>query len=61
MIGNDLLEAGADPLELMELDEAARRLRALPSQSWTPSAASTSGGEQKVRFEVLTENLAGQR
>jgi hypothetical protein len=45
----------------MELDEAARRLRALPSQAWTTSTESRRAGEHRVRLEVLTENLAGQR
>ncbi len=61
LIGHDLLEAGAEPLELMELDEAARRLRALPAQAWTSAGSRASGGEQTVKLEALTEQLASQR
>ncbi len=33
-VGRELIEEGADALELMELDEVAKRLRTLPRESW---------------------------
>ena len=38
VLGRALIEDGADGLALMELDEAARRLRALPREAWAAVA-----------------------
>jgi O-antigen/teichoic acid export membrane protein len=37
LVGHQLMEQGADSLELIELDAAARRLRTLTDQEWTPA------------------------
>jgi O-antigen/teichoic acid export membrane protein len=58
-IAHELIEAGVDTFELMELDEGAQRLRALPRQAWTAWSAETSGGGHRVRLKLLAEQLAG--
>ncbi len=58
LIGHELLEAGVEPLELMELDEAARRLRRLPSQAWNTSATPAPSIEHKVKLEAPAKHLA---
>jgi len=60
LTGHELLEAGAEPLELMELDEAARRLRALPLRAWTTPTPATPSSEHRVKLEPLTERLASR-
>jgi O-antigen/teichoic acid export membrane protein len=42
VMGHELIEKGVDPLELMELDETARRLRALPARAWPAASASAT-------------------
>ncbi len=39
LVGHELLEEGADSLELIEMDAAARRLRTLGEQGWAPSGS----------------------
>ncbi len=39
LIGRGLIEEDVDGMQLMELDEAARRLRALPCEAWAEVAA----------------------
>jgi O-antigen/teichoic acid export membrane protein len=55
---NELIEEGADGLELMELGEAVRRLRALPSQAWTTLVVEAPNRKHTVRLSALTEHLA---
>jgi O-antigen/teichoic acid export membrane protein len=60
LIAHELVEQGVDALELMELDEAARRLRALPRQAWTTSgAAEASERGLEVSLKAVAEHLAG--
>jgi O-antigen/teichoic acid export membrane protein len=58
LVGHELIEEGFEGLELMELDEAARRLRALPSQAWTAWIAQAPSGEHRVKLKTLTAHLA---
>ncbi len=64
VLGHELIEDGVEALELMELDEAARRLRALPSQAWltemAPASTSTPREEREAELGLLAEQLAGQ-
>jgi hypothetical protein len=46
LMGHELVEKGIDPLELMELDETARRLRALPARAW-PAASANACAESR--------------
>jgi hypothetical protein len=48
-MGHELLEKGVDPLELMELDETARRLRALPARAWPAAGANARAGSHEPR------------
>jgi SAM-dependent methyltransferase/O-antigen/teichoic acid export membrane protein len=48
-LGRALIEDEVDGLELMELDDAARRLRALPSEAWAALTARRTGGELVAR------------
>ena len=59
LIGHDLVEEGVDALELMDLDEAARRLRALPLRAWTTWTVHAPSGEHTVKLKTLTKHLAG--
>ncbi len=43
IVGRELIEAGVDALELMELDETAKRLRALAHEDWPPQTGRVSG------------------
>jgi len=58
LVGHQLIEQGVEALELMELDEAARRLRALPTQAWTTWNAQAPSSEHRVRLKDLTRHLA---
>jgi O-antigen/teichoic acid export membrane protein len=58
LIGNELIEDGEDALELMELDEAAQRLRALPSRAWTTWITEPPSREHRVHLSALAEHLA---
>ena len=58
LIGHELIERDVPALELMELDEAARRLRALPSRAWTTATSQAPAGEQTAKLETLTKRLA---
>jgi O-antigen/teichoic acid export membrane protein len=58
LIAHEVIEDGADAFELMELNEAARRLRALPRQAWSEWAIETPSREHKVRLKALVEHLA---
>ena len=69
LIGHELLEAGVEPLELMELDEAARRLRALPSQAWAtsdtrrcqqPSAGPAGDADEAAREPAMSVQAHGR-
>lgn len=50
LIGHELMEQGVESLELIELDDAARRLRELSSQAWTAWTAQAPSGEQPVKL-----------
>jgi Polysaccharide biosynthesis protein len=58
LLGHELIEQGVPALELMELDEAARRLRALPARAWTRSAPSAPGADHKLKLEAPAKQLA---
>lgn len=58
LIGNKLIEDGEDALELMELDEAAQRLRTLPSRAWTTWITEPPSREHRVHISALAEHLA---
>jgi len=58
-IGKDVMEDGADGFELMELNEAALRLRALPARAWTTWVTEAPNQEHRVRLSTLAEHLAG--
>ncbi len=49
VLGRALIEADVDGLELMELDEAARRLRALPREAWAELVTERPGRELQAR------------
>jgi SAM-dependent methyltransferase len=53
VLGRALIEDEVDGLELMELDDAARRLRALPSEAWTAVTARRTGGELVARVPEI--------
>ena len=59
LVGNGLTEDGFDGLELMELDEAAQRLRALPSAAWSSWISQSQEGRQRWTLKTLTKHLAG--
>ena len=59
LLAHDLVEDGADTFELMELDEAAQTLRALPRQAWSAWAVETPSRTHKVKLGELVEHLAG--
>jgi O-antigen/teichoic acid export membrane protein len=59
VMAHELLEEGLEGLELVELNEAAQRLRALPGETW--SAWTTNGHpvqDHKVRLKELIEILS---
>jgi O-antigen/teichoic acid export membrane protein len=58
VLGHELIEDGVQALDLMELDEAARRLRALSSHAWEDGIAPAPGGEQEAEPAALAEPLA---
>jgi O-antigen/teichoic acid export membrane protein len=58
LVARGLIDDGADAFELMELDEAARKLRALPSQAWSAWAVETPSRGHKVKLRELVEHLA---
>jgi hypothetical protein len=55
--GSDLVEEGVEGLELIELNEAAMRLRALPSQAWTTWVTEAPNREHRVHLRALAEHL----
>ncbi|HTD58910.1 MAG TPA: oligosaccharide flippase family protein, partial [Solirubrobacteraceae bacterium] len=57
-LARKLLDDGLDPLELVELDETARRLRALPRDSWTTwTAQGRVAPDHNVSLKDLTRRL----
>ncbi len=58
LAAHELVEDGADTFELMELDEAAHTLRALPRQAWSAWAVETPNQRHKVKPKELVEHLA---
>ncbi len=46
VVGRELVEEGVDALELMELDEAAKRLRALAREDWPEQTGEVSSSER---------------
>lgn len=58
LIGHELIEQGVPALELMELDEAARRLRTLPSQAWTTTTQQAPSVEHRMRLDAPAKQLA---
>jgi O-antigen/teichoic acid export membrane protein len=57
-VARELMDEGIDSFELMELDEAARRLRALPRRAWEAWDTTTASKAHKVRLSALAEHLA---
>lgn len=58
-LARKLLDDGLDPLELVELDEVARRLRALPRDSWTTwIAEGRASQDHNVSLRDLTLRLS---
>lgn len=49
IVGRELVEAGVDALELMELDETAKRLRALAPEDWPAQTGRVSGAAASTR------------
>jgi O-antigen/teichoic acid export membrane protein len=60
VVGHELMNEGADSLELIELDAAARRLRGLRAQDWTAWTAETPT-QQKVELEAPGKRLVSAR
>ncbi len=58
LVAHELMEDGADAFELMELNEAAHTLRALPRQAWSAWALETPSRGHKVKLRELVEYLA---
>jgi hypothetical protein len=58
-MAQELLEDDADSFELMELNDAAHKLRGLPRQAWSAWAAETPSPRHRVKLKELVEHLAG--
>jgi O-antigen/teichoic acid export membrane protein len=58
MIAQEVVEEGTDAFQLMELNEAALRLRALPRQAWSEWAIETPSREHRVKLKALVAHLA---
>jgi O-antigen/teichoic acid export membrane protein len=58
-IAQELLEDDADTFQLMELNDAVRKLRGLPQQAWNAWAAETPSPRHRVRLKELVEHIAG--
>jgi O-antigen/teichoic acid export membrane protein len=58
-IAQELVEDDADTFELMELNEAARRLRGLPREAWSAWAIETPSPRHRIKLKELVEHLAG--
>jgi O-antigen/teichoic acid export membrane protein len=58
-MAHELTEEGVDTFELVELNEAACRLRALPRQAWSTWAVETPSRGHRVRLKELVEHLSG--
>jgi len=58
IVARELIDDGANTFELMELDEAARKLRALPRQAWSAWAVEAPSRGHRVRLEELAAHLA---
>jgi O-antigen/teichoic acid export membrane protein len=56
--GHELVEDGVDALDLLQLDEAARRLRALSHQAWSAHSRTTPSHEYRVDLGSLKGHLA---
>jgi O-antigen/teichoic acid export membrane protein len=59
LIAHELIDDGMDTFELMELDQAARRLRSLSRQAWTALAVQAPTRGHKVKLEALAQHLTG--
>jgi O-antigen/teichoic acid export membrane protein len=59
LVAHELIGEGVDTFELMELDEAAHKLRALPRQEWSTWAIETPNHGHRVKLRELIEYLAG--
>jgi hypothetical protein len=59
LVARELMTDGADTFELIELDEAAHRLRALPRQTWSEWTIETSSPRHRVGLQELLAHLEG--
>ena len=60
LIGRGLIEEDVDGMQLMELDEAARRLRALPRETWARVAADAPAAARS-RWRIHTRPRSRRR
>jgi O-antigen/teichoic acid export membrane protein len=59
LVAHEVIDKGADAFELMELNEAAQKLRTLPRQAWTAWNVEAPGHGHRVKLKGLIEHLAG--
>jgi O-antigen/teichoic acid export membrane protein len=59
LVAHELIDDGADTFELMELNEAAHKLRALPRQAWSTWTVETPSRRHRVSLKELVEHLQG--
>ncbi|MFI5009026.1 MAG: methyltransferase domain-containing protein [Solirubrobacterales bacterium] len=61
IVGRELIEEGVDALELMELDETAKRLRALAHEDWPAQTGRVSNAASSTRTTARRELTARSR
>jgi O-antigen/teichoic acid export membrane protein len=59
LLAHEAIEEGADTFELMELNEAAQKLRALPRQAWATWSVEAPSHGHRVKLKTVIEHLAG--
>jgi O-antigen/teichoic acid export membrane protein len=58
-VAHEIIEDGADALEVMELNEAAQKLRGLSRQAWAAWSSEAPARGHRVKLEALVEHLTG--